>query len=406
MSEVQARALIEETIPSYYSSSPRAVSFVNDKYLSLAAPVIAYWVSSFAFHMLDVLQLPATEKYRLHPPQEVAKRNLVGVGRVLAMVVLQHVLQTVLGILVVEDTPHTATERTDVHVVPDVLGVYRTLEQLVGHVVTPSAQLQNILLRIAIALYWWTIPWLQFWFACFVMDAWQYALHRTMHESRWLYRTFHSHHHRLYVPYAFGALYNHPIEGLLLDTVSGALGQAASGMNNRMSAVFFTISTFKTVCDHCGYGFPWYYNPIHLLFPNNAEYHDVHHQSKGLRYNYSQPFFIHFDTVFGTRVDPEDFKLLLQGAAVHTKSKAEKEKDVTAAEATALQKQVQGQMMHRAAARTEKPAPEPVEKAASDVQSMQPKRRSPYTTATYESATLWVILIFVPMAYYCLSPLP
>ena len=41
MSEVQARALIEETIPSYYSSSPRAVSFVNDKYLSLAAPVIA-----------------------------------------------------------------------------------------------------------------------------------------------------------------------------------------------------------------------------------------------------------------------------------------------------------------------------------------------------------------------------
>jgi hypothetical protein len=47
----------------------------------------------------------------------------------------------------------------------------------------------------------------------FVMDAWQYVLHRTFHESRFLYKHFHSHHHRLYVPYAFGALYNHPLEG-------------------------------------------------------------------------------------------------------------------------------------------------------------------------------------------------
>lgn len=45
------------------------------------------------------------------------------------------------------------------------------------------------------------------------MDAWQYVLHRAFHESRFLYRHFHSHHHRLYVPYAFGALYNHPFEG-------------------------------------------------------------------------------------------------------------------------------------------------------------------------------------------------
>jgi Fatty acid hydroxylase superfamily len=45
------------------------------------------------------------------------------------------------------------------------------------------------------------------------MDGWQYFWHRAFHESRFLYRNFHSHHHRLYVPYAFGALYNHPLEG-------------------------------------------------------------------------------------------------------------------------------------------------------------------------------------------------
>lgn len=45
------------------------------------------------------------------------------------------------------------------------------------------------------------------------MDAWQYAMHRAFHENKFLYRNFHSHHHRLYVPYAYGALYNHPVEG-------------------------------------------------------------------------------------------------------------------------------------------------------------------------------------------------
>ncbi|MFQ3555160.1 hypothetical protein P9484_24985, partial [Escherichia coli] len=54
-----------------------------------------------------------------------------------------------------------------------------------------------------------------------------------------------------------------------------------------------------------------YYNPIHALFPNNAAYHDVHHQTQGLRFNYSQPFFVHFDTILGTRVDPADFHAML-----------------------------------------------------------------------------------------------
>ncbi len=42
--------------------------------------------------------------------------------------------------------------------------------------------------------------------------------------------------------------------------------------------------------------------------PNCAEYHDVHHQMTGLRYNYSQPFFVHFDVLFGTRISAEKFQ--------------------------------------------------------------------------------------------------
>lgn len=139
------------------------------------------------------------------------------------------------------------------------------------------------------------------------MDAWQYALHRAFHESRFLYRHFHSHHHRLYVPYAFGALYNHPLEGLLLDSAGGAVSHALALMTVRQGVLLFTFSTLKTVCDHGGYAFPWYMDPLHLVFPNCAEYHDVHHQMQGLRFNYSQPFFVHFDVVFGTRISTEKF---------------------------------------------------------------------------------------------------
>lgn len=46
----------------------------------------------------------------------------------------------------------------------------------------------------------------------FILDTYQYWVHRWMHVNRWLFSNFHSWHHRLYCPYAIGALYNHPIE--------------------------------------------------------------------------------------------------------------------------------------------------------------------------------------------------
>lgn len=166
------------------------------------------------------------------------------------------------------------------------------------------------------------------------MDAWQYFLHRAFHESRFLYKHFHSHHHRLYVPYAFGALYNHPFEGLLLDSAGGAVAHAAAFMTVRQGILLFTFSTMKTVADHGGYAFPPWLDPLHLLFPNTAEYHDVHHQMQGLRYNYSQPYFVHFDILFGTRMSAEKFAKM---RAVNDKLKREKwavDKAANGAEAT------------------------------------------------------------------------
>ena len=65
---------------------------------------------------------------------------------------------------------------------------------------------------------------------------------------------------------------------------------------------FFCVSTAKTVLDHCSYRFP--VNPLHDLFPNSAAYHDVHHDVHGLKANFSQPFFIMWDLIMGTYMDP------------------------------------------------------------------------------------------------------
>lgn len=144
----------------------------------------------------------------------------------------------------------------------------------------------------------WPMVVLQFLTAMFILDTWQYFAHRYMHHNKFLYRHIHSQHHRLVVPYAFGALYNHPVEGLLLDTIGGALSFLASGMTPRISIFFFSFATIKTVDDHCGLWLPG--NLFHILFRNNTAYHDVHHQLYGSKFNFSQPFFVTWDRILGT----------------------------------------------------------------------------------------------------------
>lgn len=110
----------------------------------------------------------------------------------------------------------------------------------------------------------------------FWIDTWQYFLHRAMHINKTLYKHLHSVHHRLYVPYAFGALYNHPVEGFVLDSLGAVVAEWLCGLTTRQSALLFAIATMKTVDDHCGYSLP--FDPLQLLTSNNADYHDIHHQ--------------------------------------------------------------------------------------------------------------------------------
>lgn len=326
-------------LPSYTPGpQPDLLSWCPDSYLALACPVIAYWVVSMMFHVIDIYDL--FPHYRLHTPAELLKRNHATRWEVCRDVILQQIIQTLVGLVLTyfEEPAMTGKDEYNVAVwaqririaqrgVPMLLGLFgvnagQLAKRMALHYPTASSILAggrypSMLQVLAVngetgtapafapwellaakAIYWVGIPAIQFTFGVLVVDTWQYFWHRAMHMNQWLYATFHSRHHRLYVPYAYGALYNHPFEGFLLDTLGTGLAYLLSGMTVRQSMWFFTCSTIKTVDDHCGYALPW--DPIQHITSNNAGYHDIHHQSWGIKTNFSQPFFTFWDRLLGT----------------------------------------------------------------------------------------------------------
>lgn len=110
----------------------------------------------------------------------------------------------------------------------------------------------------------------------FVLDTVQYFIHRGFHVIPFLYKHVHSVHHRIYVPYAYGAQYNHPLEGGLADAFSGIVAIYLARMTEREAVLLLVFTTYKSVEDHCGYQWTWH--PLRFLSNNDAEFHEIHHQ--------------------------------------------------------------------------------------------------------------------------------
>jgi sphinganine C4-monooxygenase len=318
-------------LPSYtLTPRPQIIPGVSDTLLQLLLPVIAYWVVSFFFHILDTYDF--CSQYRLHTPAELLKRNHVSKYEVVRDVIVQQIIQTGFGLAIAAFDPVETIGKQDYDVaawaqrlrmaqrsVPGLLALlgldamemskklYHRYPQLAGVIAggrystTGFASWETMAAK---TIYWALIPVIQFTVAIFMVDTWQYFLHRAMHMNKFLYTTLHSRHHRLYVPYAFGALYNHPLEGFMLDTLGTGIAYLTTGMTVRQGMWFFTCSTIKTVDDHCGYAFPW--DPLQHVTSNNASYHDIHHQSWGIKTNFSQPFFTFWDRLLGTVWDGKD----------------------------------------------------------------------------------------------------
>lgn len=278
--------------PIYHVSSPALFPFISDLHLSLLATFAVYWIASAIFETIDWSGLEMFERHRIHEPEEIKSRNRVTKAQVVKMVLLQQAIQTVLGLICLPDE-HEQLTMNDAR---ESMVLYtKRIAFVVGSRAT--LRLLSVIGKEGIEwLYWWGVPIAQFFLASyvsqlhilklvdadvmcyrFVLDTWQYFLHRAFHTNKFLYKHFHSVHHRLYVPYSFGALYNHPLEGLVLDSLGTIVASLCAGFSTRQDLLFFTISTAKTIDDHCGFKLP--YDPLQLLFPNNADYHDIHHRT-------------------------------------------------------------------------------------------------------------------------------
>ncbi|KAF9897286.1 hypothetical protein BX616_005867 [Lobosporangium transversale] len=280
-------------------------SFISDQSLALLLPVIVYWVYSLIFHWISIKEFPWFEKYRIHDKEEET-RNRVSLPDVIKAVIVQQALQTALGFIVVlaDDSEMIFDDELS-------LARYQKwITYLVATLGLQSLVSQANIATMAHVCYYYLESLARFFVAMSFLDTWQYFLHRLFHNVPYLYKNFHSRHHRLYVTYSFGALYNHPFEGFLMDSVGASLAFLISGMGNRGALAFFSFSTLKTVDDHCGYNLP--FNPLQRFFWNNADYHDIHHQNFGIKSNFSQPFGTIWDHLLGTHMSREEANKIIK----------------------------------------------------------------------------------------------
>lgn len=218
-------------LPQYQLTPlPSLVPPIPDKVLTLLLPIAAYWILSMFFHWIDTKDY--FSQYRLHTPAEVLKRNHVSRWEVVRDVIIQQIIQTVVGTLLGMTEPDDFYGKEDYdiavwarririlqRVIPGLLslvsinakglannlagshpvlagalagGLYPSLNQMAtlatgAKAPVPAFAVWEVLA--AKALYWYIVPALQFCLAICVVDTWQYFLHRAMHMNKWLYST-------------------------------------------------------------------------------------------------------------------------------------------------------------------------------------------------------------------------
>jgi sphinganine C4-monooxygenase len=213
-------------LPSYTLTPLKSlVPYIPDIWLSLILTFVAYWAISMFFHFMDVYDL--FPQYRLHTPAEISSRNHVSRYEVARDVIIQQIIQTVVGVgLGLTEPPEMiGKENYDIAVwatrlriaqraLPQLLGLFglnvaaisknlsgshpmlagalaggRYPSLSVGLVVSgsPVPTFAAWEMFAASAIYWYIVPILQFVVAIVFVDTWQYFLHRAMHMNKWLY---------------------------------------------------------------------------------------------------------------------------------------------------------------------------------------------------------------------------
>jgi hypothetical protein len=157
--------------PFYHTTRASLFTSISDKHLSLLAPIVIYWALSLTFHALDTAKLPYFEARRIHESPETLSRNKCTVAEVVKAVVLQQVVQTILGLLWLESDEEILHRE----VLKDHLGAMARLTPTVadGVLLLLGKRSGEQLLRshgasLVRFVYWWGIPAAQLMFALYV----------------------------------------------------------------------------------------------------------------------------------------------------------------------------------------------------------------------------------------------
>jgi sphinganine C4-monooxygenase len=214
-------------LPAYtLTPTPQLLPYISDFWLSLVLPVLAYWVLSIFFHIIDVYDV--WPQYRLHTPEEITQRNHATRYEVARDVIIQQIIQMLTGALLsISDPPEViGKEEYDVAVwatrirlaqraLPSVLALLGLNAATISKNMSASHPLiagalaggyypflntkidgsdgamvptfANWELATAKAIYYLGVPALQLFVAIIMLDTWQYFLHRLMHVNRWMY---------------------------------------------------------------------------------------------------------------------------------------------------------------------------------------------------------------------------
>ena len=138
--------------------------------------------------------------------------------------------------------------------------------------------------------------------ALFVFEFLIYVWHRTMHQTNWLWRSFHQMHHSAERVDTFGAFYFSPLD-MVGFTLVGSLSLALFvGVSPQATTYFLFISMFLVIFQHTNIKTPQWLG----YFVQRPESHSVHHAKGVHAYNYSDlPI---FDILFGTFKNPAAFE--------------------------------------------------------------------------------------------------
>lgn len=89
-----------------------------------------------------------------------------------------------------------------------------------------------------------------------IFDTYFYWAHRALHH-RAIYAYVHKQHHEFKEPTGVAALYAHPVEDLLVNSVSTFLGPVLFPAHGSVLLIYFALRFHETTDAHSGYDFPW-----------------------------------------------------------------------------------------------------------------------------------------------------